>query len=649
VYAPVRQHEFVNFDDPQYVSENPAVSRGLTWDGVSWAFRTGHAGNWHPLTWLSHMMDVELYGLDAGGHHLTSALIHLVNTLLLFGLLHAMTGTVVRSAFVAGLFAVHPLHVESVAWVAERKDVLSGLLFFLTAWAYVSYARHPRPSRYAVVVVLFALGLMTKPMLVTVPFVLLLLDSWPLGRAATPSAWPRLVIEKLPLLALAIASSVVTFVVQRGAGAVKGLEVLPLDRRLANAVVAYVVYIGQMLWPTRLAAIYPYPATLPAWAVLAAAACLVAVSVLAIRAAHRHPYLPMGWLWYLGTLLPVIGLVQVGGQPRADRYTYIPLVGLFIVVAWGIPALLACWPRRRVALGTAAALVILGCAIVARAQVQHWSSSVALWEHAREVTTGNYRAEGNLAHAFAKQRRLDDAVTHYEEALRLKPDHAEAHNNLGFILAEQGRVDDAIAHYTEALRGQPDYAEAHNNLGVALTAQGRNDEAIRHLRAAVRLGPTLPAPHNNLGVVLARDGRLEEAVRHFSEALRLRSDYAEARKNLAVAHNGIGVARADQGNIADAITHYSEALRLAPELADAHANLARALAGQGRADQAIRELQEAVRLQPEAADLHYDAAVLLARTGRTAEAVRHLEMALRLEPAHPAARQALERLRRLRP
>ncbi|HEY3120909.1 MAG TPA: tetratricopeptide repeat protein [Vicinamibacteria bacterium] len=648
LYAPVRHHGFVNFDDSQYVSENPSVSAGLTWQGLSWAFTTRHAGNWHPLTWLSHMLDVQLFGLDAGAHHLTSLALHVANTLLLFGLLHAMTGALVRSAFVAALFGVHPLHVESVAWVAERKDVLSALFFFSTLWAYLAYVRKPRPGRYALVLVLFALGLMAKPMLVTLPFVLLLLDYWPLARTREPSARRRLVLEKLPLLGLAAASSFVTFVVQRQAGAVKALDALPLDRRLVNAVISYVAYIGQTLWPARLAAIYPYPASFPAWAVTAAVVVLVAVTVLAVRMARRYPYLPVGWLWYLGTLVPVIGLVQVGSQPMADRYTYIPLVGLFVVVAWGLPDLLDRWPHWKRALGAAAALALLGCTIVARRQVEQWRNSVELWEHALAVTRENYRAQNNLGHALAKQGRTGEAIPHYAEAVRIKPDFAEAHNDLGAALADQGRMGEAIDHYSEAVRLLPDYVEARNNLAVALTAEGRYDEAVRHFSEALRLDPTLAASHNNLGVALAKQGRLEEAIRHFSEALRLAPDYAEARRNLAVAHNGLGAALADQDRLEEAIAQYSESARLDPDRVDAHSNLAAALAARGRPDEAIRELLAALRLAPGDADLHYDLGVMLARIGRRAEAIGQFEAALSADPAHEPARRALAALGRQR-
>ncbi|HEY8149851.1 MAG TPA: tetratricopeptide repeat protein, partial [Vicinamibacteria bacterium] len=564
VYAPVRHHEFVNFDDAQYVRDNAAVAGGLSGRALSWALTTGHAGNWHPLTWLSHLLDVELFGLDPGRHHLTSAVLHVVNTLLLFGLLLRMTGALFRSAFVSALFELHPLHVESVTWIAERKDVLSGLFFFLTLWAYLAYVRRPRGSRYALVLVLFALGLMAKPMLVTLPFVLLLLDIWPLGRTAEPSARRRLIVEKLPLVGLAIASSVVTVLVQQRAGAIRGLGVLPFDRRLATAVLAYVTYAAKAVWPSRLAAIYPYPAPPPSWQVLGAIAVLAAASALALRARPRHPYLPVGWFWYLGTLVPVLGLVQVGSQPWADRYTYIPAIGLFLVVAWGTVDLLARWPRRNLLLAAAAAVVLAGCAITARKQVGYWRNSVALWEHALEVTAGNHRAESNLAHALARQRRLDEAVAHYVAALRIKPDFAEAHNNLGLVLADQGKVGEAMRHYSEAVRVLPDYLEAHNNFGVALMGEGRNTEAIRHFSEAVRIDPTVAVSHNNLGVAYAHEGRLDAAAREFVEALRLEPGYAEAQTNLAVAHNGLGAALGDQGKAEEAIDHYVQALRLQP-------------------------------------------------------------------------------------
>ena len=577
VYASLQHHGFVNFDDGDYVGENPMVARGLTWHGVSWAFTTGYASNWHPLTWLSHMLDVQLYGLNPGPHHLTNLLFHIANTLLLFGLLHRTTGALGRSAFVAGLFAVHPLHVESVTWVAERKDVLSTLFAMLTLWAYVAFTRRPSLHRYLAVFLLFALGLMAKPMLVTLPFVMLLLDFWPLGRLAPalPASRPApsrgraiwvLVREKVPLLALTVVSSIVTFVVQRRGGSVMSLDAIPLGVRAANALVSYVAYTGKMLWPARLAVFYPYVRPLPGWWVAGASLGLLAVSVAVLWLGPRHPYLPVGWFWYVGTLVPVIGLVQVGSQPIADRYTYVPLIGLFIVVAWGVSDLAIRRPLGRVALPIAAGVVLLACAITARAQLQNWESSKALWEHALAVTTGNNVARNNLGNVLAKQGEFDDAIVQYSAALRIKPDYAFAHNNLGRVLANQGRISEAIEHYSAALRIEPDYADAHNNLGIVLAGQGKLDEAIAHYSRALRAKPDFADAHNNLGIALAKAGRADEAIHEFLEAVRIKPDYPEA-------HNNLGVVLVSKGRVGEAISQYSEALRLKPDYREARRSL----------------------------------------------------------------------------
>ena len=616
VYAPVRHHDFLNFDDSQYVSENANVAAGVTWRGVAWAFTSTHAGNWHPLTWLSHMLDVQLHGMAPGPHHVTNLLLHTANTLLLFALLWRMTGALWRSAFVAGLFAVHPLHVESVAWLAERKDVLSTLFGLLALHAYLAYVGKPRPGLFAWVTLLFALSLLSKPMLVTLPLLMLLLDVWPLrrlGPADGSASWTEtavrhptrplaaLVAEKLPLLALSLASSVVTYLAQQQAGAVKALNALPLQRRAANAALAYATYVGQTLWPARLAPIYPYPRELPGWLVLAAVLGITAVTVLLAREARRKPYLLVGWLWYVVALVPVIGLVQVGGQPRADRYTYLPLVGLWLVIAWGIPDLFRRLPWSRFALAAAAGLALCGGALAARAQVGHWRDSIALWEHALAVTTDNYRAHANLAHALTERGRLGEAVTQYEEALRLKPDFAETHNNFGVVLADQGRAEEAIERYSEALRLVPDYEEAHNNLGIALAGQGK----------------------------------LEAAIHHFTEAL-------EIRPGRAVTHKHLGLALAAHGSLEAAIAHYTEALRLEPDDHATRSALGTALADQGKVDDAIQQFLEALRLRPGDADLQYDVAVMFARKGDLAEARRHFEAALSIDSGHLPARQALE-------
>ena len=589
VYAPLRHFDFVKWDDHQYITDNSHVLAGMTWRGVAWAFTTSHGPYWHPLTWLSHMLDAQLFGLNAGGHHATSILLHIATTLLLFELLWRATGTLARSAFVAALFAVHPLHVESVAWVAERKDVLSALFWMLTLWAYGWYARRPAVGRYLAVLVFFACGLMAKPMIVTLPFALLLLDWWPLQRVAS---WRRLVAEKIPLVAFAAASGVVTFVLQRGQGALPGLDAIPLTLRAVNALTSYVAYMGRMLWPTRLAALYPYPGALPEWWVVCGALLiLIGTSIVAIRSARRHQYVLVGWFWYLGTLVPVIGLIQSGEQSMADRFLYIPLIGLFVIVAWGGPDLLEHWPQRRVALPVAAAIAIGACAVTARAQVPYWANNLTLWERVVAVTGPNYRGEGNLAMALQDAGRESDAIAHYLEALRINPGFVDAHDNLGLVLASQGRTAEAIVHYAEALRLNPKDADAHNNLGNVLAEQGKMDDALAHFSDAVRLKPQFPEAHNNLANALASQGRTAEAIDHYTEALRLEPSFADA-------HNGLGGALIAQGRIAEAVTHFENAVRLDPNFLPARHNLATVLAQQGRIEEATRQLEAALKIDP---------------------------------------------------
>jgi tetratricopeptide (TPR) repeat protein len=590
VYSPLAHFDFVKWDDPQYVTDNPTVLAGLTWHGVAWAFTTSHGPYWHPLTWLSHMLDVQLFGLDAGGHHLTNVAIHIATTLVLFALLRRPTGAVWRSVFVAALFAVHPLHVESVAWIAERKDVLSALFWMLTLGAYGWYAARPGISRYVAVMLLFACALMAKPMVVTLPFALLLVDVWPLERAAIDrtAGWRRLVVEKLPLVALASAIGVATVVVQRGQGALPGLETYPLGLRTANALISYVAYIGLMIWPVHLAALYPYPAAMPAsWAIAGAASILIGISAAAIRAVRRHPYFLVGWLWYLVTLAPVIGLIQSGEQAMADRFVYIPLVGLFAVVAWGIPDLLARLrpqsekrlrpPREKGVrpLFVAGAIVIAACAVTARAQVGYWADNLTLWQRVVDATAPNYRGQSNLAMALEDAGRVSDAIPHYAEALRINPRFVDAYDNLGLALASQGRTSEAIAVDTQVLRLKPTDADAHNNLGTILAEQGRSADAVAHFSEAVHLRPQFSEAHNNLANALAAQGKMNEAIGEYTEALRLRPDFADA-------HNGLGGALVAQGRIAEAVPHFEAAVRLDPNFDAARHNLERARRALGK-------------------------------------------------------------------
>ena len=589
-YLPVVHNDFVYYDDPKYVTENAVVLRGLTLPGIRWAFTTGTDANWFPLTWMTHMLDVQLYGAHAGGHHVTNLMLHVISTLLLFGVLYRMTGAMGRSGFVAGLFALHPLHVESVAWVAERKDVLSTLFWMLTLWAYVWYVRKPQLKRMLLVLLMFALGLMSKPMLVTLPFVLLLLDAWPLNRLSERSI-RQLIVEKLPMFALAIASSIVTFIVQRKGGAVGGLEAYPLVLRIGNALVSYVGYIGRMFWPARLAAFYPYPESLSTGAALGAAVILAAITFLAIRNARSRPYLIVGWLWYLGTLVPVIGLIQVGNQAMADRYTYVPLIGLFIIIAWGAYDLLAKWTLRRIVLPITGALVLASCAIIAHAQVQHWKSSSALWTHALDVTDDNYVANNNLGLALAGQGKIDEAIEHYNEALRLRPNYATARTNLGAALAKQGKSADAISNYTQVLKTKPELPEAHVDLGAALVAQGKVDDAIAQYNEALRLKPDYAEAHANLGLALASQGKVDEAISHYRQALRLKPGFVEV-------YNNLGYVLATRGQWDDAIKQYNEAIRLKPDFELARMNLAVALANQGKTKESLSAFMEVLRINP---------------------------------------------------
>ncbi len=571
VYWQVRRFDFVNIDDPDYVTENPYVRQGITPAGLKWALTSGEAANWFPLTRISHLLDVEMFALDSGRHHLTNVLLHALATLALFAFLKRATGARWPSAWVAFVFALDPLHVESVAWVAERKDVLSALFWFVTLYAYVRYAERPGIGRYLVVLLAFCLGLMSKPMVVTLPVVLLLVDRWPLQR----KSW--LIVEKAPLFALAIASAVITFVVQQHGGAVEALSVAPIGLRVENALVSYVVYILKILWPSGLAVFYPYPRAIPLWQAAVAAAVLSAVTFAVRRSTRTHPYLEAGWLWYLVTLLPVIGLVQVGAQARADRYMYIPMTGLSIMAAWGAAEAVQHWPRTKPAVAALAGAWCVVMVVLTWQQIPYWQDSQTLFRRALDVTSDNGVAHNNLGLALAAMPgRLPEAIAEYEEALRIEPSHAEARNNLGAALLQTaGRETDAIAQFEAALRIRPDYPEAHNNLGNALAAMpDRLPQAIGQYEAALRIRPDYADAHNGLGSALLGAGRSGEAIAQFEAALRIDPGSAEAHYNL-----GIALARGP-GRMADAIAQFETALRLQPDMKQARIWLDRLRASQ---------------------------------------------------------------------
>jgi hypothetical protein len=501
-------HEFLIHDDSVYVTENLHAKTGLTYRNMLWAFTTMEASNWHPVTWLSHMLDCQIYGLNPKGHHLTNVLFHIANTLLLWVLFFTATRNYWQSMFVAALFALHPLHVESVAWIAERKDLLSTFFMFGTLILYTRYTKNPRPLLYILTLLLYVFGLMSKPMLVTLPFVMLLWDFWPSGRlrlearlkgnitcsrpdGASTSTPLRLILEKLPFFTFSLLSSVITYYAQAHGGSVAGTRAVPLAFRFVNALVSYTQYIENMLWPHHLAVIYPLPLTLTLVQGAISALILIGVTLVVYRRARINPFLLTGWLWYLGTLVPVIGLVQVGRQAMADRYTYVPLIGLFIMIAWGVPALTNKWPYRRSIITALALFVVAGSTTCTWVQLRYWKNDVTLFRHAIQVVKNNYIAHMYLGVAFFQTGDTEAAIKHYYNALSMRPKSDELNYYLGLAFGVQGNLNESIIYLTKAVTINPRFADAHYNLGVALAKQGRFDEGIRHFSEALQLDPGL--------------------------------------------------------------------------------------------------------------------------------------------------------------
>ncbi|MGC3958707.1 MAG: tetratricopeptide repeat protein [Verrucomicrobiota bacterium] len=531
-YFPMRHADFINFDDPDYVTQNPWIKAGVNWEGIKTAFETGHASNWHPITWLSHMLDCQFYGLNAGAHHLTNVAFHALNTVLLFLLLYRLTGTTWRSAITAGFFGLHPLHVESVAWVSERKDVLAALFGLLTLIAYSEFARRKSQGPacncaklwYGSALVFYSLGLMSKPILVTWPFIMLLLDYWPLDRALGRSeairgcTLKKCIGEKLPFLFLTIVSCILTFVAQRTGGSVANLNAIPLGARFANAALSYAGYLQKMAWPNDLAAYYPFPTTMQFTSVGLALLIGAAVSYLIFRNRHQHPYLWFGWLWYLGTLVPVIGIVQVGGQAMADRYTYITLIGPFIAIVWGVEKVLGQWPNRVHNAAIISIIPLSLCAVLTWKQCNYWKNSESLHRHTLAITSQNPITHLNLGSALAEQGRMTEAATEYAQAIQLRPDYAEAYSNLGFALAAQGKHVEAIEHYTRALHLKPN-PKTEYLLGNALCTIGKTGDGINAYRKSIAQSPNNASSLNDLAWILATHP--DSIVRNGSEAVDL--------------------------------------------------------------------------------------------------------------------------------
>lgn len=648
VFRQVGEFDFINYDDGIYVTENRHVSSGLTYENISWALTATHAHNWHPLTWLSHMIDVEFFGLQAGMHHLVNVLFHIMNSILLFLLLKRTTGTLWRSFFVAALFALHPLHVESVAWVSERKDVLSTFFLMLTFLSYDSYASMPCIRRYIPVVLFFTLGLMAKPMLVTAPFILLLLDYWPLKRLRTgaPSlsenrettrSFTFLLLEKVPLFFLAALSSMITYLVQDRTGAVINTELVPLALRIQNALVSYVAYMGKMFWPLHLAIHYPYQDHIPGWQVAGGACIIAVITIFVIYMAKRKPFLPVGWFWYLGTLVPVIGLVQVGGQAMADRYTYVPLIGLLIMITWGIPTLFLQGRYGRPVCISAAVIVLILMSWVSYRQVGYWQNSVTLFQHSLEVAPGDYLSENNLGVGLAMEGRIDEAEKHFREAIRLNPNYGNPFFCLGVVMQSRGKIKEAKAYFRQALKRDPTMAEAYNILGTISAAEEDLQSAESLYRRSIEIQPELADAHDNLGIALAGQGRIDEALKHFRQAVTLAPDNASFRNNLETA-------LIEAGKIDDVIAMVLQELDQDPDDAGCYHKLGMLYTKKGDAQKASLCFQKAITLDPGCSEAIHDLAVLYTAAGHYKQACELFEELTRIEPDNPRTACRIARL-----
>jgi len=643
VFGQTAHYKFVNFDDDLYVYGDAQVVRGLTLNGIARVFTHGSGyDNWDPLTAISHMLDCQLYGLNPGAHHLTNVLLHTVTVILLFLVLRQMTGFLWRSAFVAAVFAIHPLRVESVAWISERKDVLSGVFFMLTLGAYVRYARRSwSPARYGLVVFLFALGLLSKPMLVTLPFVLLLLDYWPLKRFEATSLQPqhstplRLIVEKIPLLALSFALCVATVLIERTD--IQPIEMYPLHLRIGNALISYVTYLGQMIYPAGLAVLYPYPTQgQPVWDIILAILVLASISAGIFFWRRKYPYLLVGWLWYLIMLVPVIGLIQVGLQARADRHTYLPQIGLYVLLTWAATDLCAGWRHRRVLLGGGSTIILIALFFCAHKQTSYWKDSESLWTHTLACTSDNAVAHYTFGDALSEKGNVNEAIAQYRMALQINPNsnYLKAYNNLGLALFQKGDVNEAIAQYQMALQINPDSPEAHYNLGNALIKKGNVDEAIAHFQKALQINPDSADAQYNLGNALIRKGNVDEAIAHFEMALQINPDNADAHYNL-------GTALLLKHSVDEAIAHFQKALQINPNFAEAQNNLANALLQKGNLDEAIAHFEMALQINPDYAEAQNNLANALLQKGNLDQAIAHFEMALQINPDYVEVQKTL--------
>jgi Tfp pilus assembly protein PilF len=632
VFGQTLRFGFVNYDDNEYVYDNPHITSGLSVGAFRWAFTHTQTANWHPLTTLSHMLDCQLYGVHPWGHHLDNVLLHCMVAILLFLAIRRLTHAIWPSAFVAALFAIHPLRVESVAWISERKDVLSGVFFMLTLLAYARSVEVPQSkSRYWTVSIVFALGLMCKPTLVTLPFVLLLFDWWPLTRIETESGWNRLwtssrplILEKSPLFVLSAGSCFATLLAQKAA--LDRVVPVSLTWRVANGAVAYASYLLQMVWPVGMAVLYPHPRDLlPLWQVNLAILFLVAFSTLAWVSRRKYPWVAVGWLWYLGMLVPMIGVFQVGNQARADRYTYLPQIGLYIIAAWSAVAASARLRLPRWVPCVLSASVIVSLAVAARLQTSYWHDSESLWTHALACTERNFIAWNNLGIDLQQKGQRNEAIECFQKALNIEPYYADAYTNLGGVLLGQGKSDQAIAYFQRALQLRPANPKAQNNLGLALFDEGRLDEAIGDFQRAIEINPLYVEANYNIGVAFQRKGEWDAAIACFQKVLRIKPDYAEAENNL-------GFAVQQKGEMDEAISLYEKAVKAKPDYALAYVNLGVLLERKGESDEAIADFHKALQINPDYPDAYYNLGNALQQKGLFGQAIENYQKALATNP-----------------
>ena len=657
-FEPIIHNSFISFDDGGYIFDNSYVTSGLTLKSIIWAFTNVYTNNYHPLTLLSHMLDCEFYGTNPGGHHFTNLLFHIANTLLLFLVLGHMTKKVWASAFVAALFALHPLHVESVAWASERKDTLSTFFWMLTILAYMRYVERSGTGRYLLTLVLFVLGLLSKPMLVTLPFVLLLLDHWPLNRFGN-TRLRRLILEKIPFFVLSAILSIITFMIQQKIGLLKSFSDYPLQWRIENALVSYIIYIEKMFWPVSLAIFYPHPkGDIPLWQITGAVLALVLITSLALWKLRQRPYIAVGWLWFLGTLVPVIGVFQIGIQARADRYTYIPYIGLFIIIAWGISNLLARLRYRKVIFSLSAGILLSALGIKTYIQTIYWHNDILLYKHAAEVVENNWWAHYFLGKAFALQKEFEEAIIQFKETLRIDPENATIYNEMAKAFLDKGDVNEAVRLYQDFLPPLPEdlneprgmdtslakrndiltlaelYANANINFATALVRQGNIDQAVRRFEEALRVAPDSAIKCRNLAKSLCQSGRLEDSVRIYQMIVQLMPNDSEV-------YTGLGIALVQQGKLDEAVSCFTKVVSIEPHLAGGYINLGNALNLQSKSNEAIDCYIKAVQLEPDSVLAHYRLGRILVQRGEIDEAIVHFNQAIRIDPNYIAARESL--------